>query len=390
MRRRGVARQPCIMTWSMTGDVEEYLAAAGDFLRSWPAENTVVLSVTATLLASGSAPFGEAAPLFGWWQADGEQVAGAFMQTPPLPVVLTRMPAHAVIALADTFATAGRPLPGVNASSQAATAFADAWRERTSAIAEMHTHTRLYRLGQLRSPRPAPPGNARIAAAADRDLVLDWIAAFSREVHSLGGARPDAVDDRLSYGGITLWETGGTPVSLAGITRPVAGMLRVGPVYTPPELRGRGYAGAATAAVSRAALDDGVTEILLFTDLANPTSNALYQRLGYRPVEDRAILTFKKSLVQRASTGYGHNWVRFHHWNAVTELAKSHRDPFSGRALFLPRRGGCGRGRPQSPGSARRSHPAPHPRHRCRGSGTTTARSAPAPACRPGSRTPCQ
>jgi predicted GNAT family acetyltransferase len=131
-----------------------------------------------------------------------------------------------------------------------------------------------------------------VATAADRNLVLAWFAAFSREVHSLGGDRPDAVDDRLSYGGITLWETGGTPVSMAGVTRPVAGMVRVGPVYTPPELRGRGYAGAATAAASRAALDDGVTEVLLFTDLANPTSNALYQRLGYRPIEDRTVLTF--------------------------------------------------------------------------------------------------
>jgi hypothetical protein len=90
----------------MTGDVEEYLAAAGDFLRSRPTENTVVLSATATLRASGPAAFGEAAPLFGWWQADGEQVAGAFMQTPPFPVVLTRMPDDAVTALAGTLAAA--------------------------------------------------------------------------------------------------------------------------------------------------------------------------------------------------------------------------------------------------------------------------------------------
>jgi predicted GNAT family acetyltransferase len=69
-------------------------------------------------------------------------------------------------------------------------------------------------------------------------------------------------------------------------------MVRVGPVYTPPELRGHGYAGAATAAVSQAALDDGIREVVLYTDLANPTSNALYQRLGYRPVEDRVVLSF--------------------------------------------------------------------------------------------------
>jgi predicted GNAT family acetyltransferase len=69
-------------------------------------------------------------------------------------------------------------------------------------------------------------------------------------------------------------------------------MVRVAPVYTPPEHRGRGYAAAATAVVSRAALDAGAREVLLYTDLANPTSNRLYARLGYRPVEDRVVLTF--------------------------------------------------------------------------------------------------
>jgi predicted GNAT family acetyltransferase len=69
-------------------------------------------------------------------------------------------------------------------------------------------------------------------------------------------------------------------------------MIRVGPVYTPPGLRHRGYAGAVTAAVSQAALDAGAAEVLLFTDLANPTSNSLYQNLGYQPVEDRVVLSF--------------------------------------------------------------------------------------------------
>ena len=73
-----------------------------------------------------------------------------------------------------------------------------------------------------------------------------------------------------------VWQVGAVPVSMAGRTRTVAGMVRVAPVYTPPELRGRGYAGAATAAVSQAALDAGVREVVLYTDLANPTSNALY------------------------------------------------------------------------------------------------------------------
>ena len=103
------------------------------------------------------------------------------------------------------------------------------------------------------------------------------------------------VDDRLSYRGLSLWEDAGQPVSMAGVTRITAGQVRVGPVYTPPGLRGRGYAGALTSVVSQAALDAGADRVLLFTDLANPTSNALYQRLGYQPLEDRAIWSFHAS-----------------------------------------------------------------------------------------------
>jgi predicted GNAT family acetyltransferase len=81
-------------------------------------------------------------------------------------------------------------------------------------------------------------------------------------------------------------------VSLAGRSRPAAGQARVGPVYTPPDLRGRGFGAAATAAVTQAALDDGAEGVVLFTNLANPTSNGLYQRLGYRPISDWAVIRF--------------------------------------------------------------------------------------------------
>jgi predicted GNAT family acetyltransferase len=100
------------------------------------------------------------------------------------------------------------------------------------------------------------------------------------------------VDDRISYGGLTLWEVDGQAVSMAGVTRIEAGAARVAPVYTPPELRGRGYGAAVTAAVTRAALDAGADDVVLFTDVTNPTSNALYERLGYRPVQDRSVLEF--------------------------------------------------------------------------------------------------
>jgi RimJ/RimL family protein N-acetyltransferase len=280
------------MGWFTTEDPEEFLPAAGGFLRSRPAENTVLLTVTETMRAHGRGAFGEVPPLFSWWQTPEGAVASAFLHTPPYRVLLARAPRQAVTALAETLSTVGRPLPGVSADRETAEAFAAEWQRRTGAAALSRQHQRLYRLGDLTPPRPAPPGRPRLAGPADRSQIMTWYEAFVREIGDARGNLSGAVEDRLAYNGFTLWETGGAPVSLAGVTRRVAGMIRIGPVYTPPELRGRGYAGAATAAVSQAALDAGADEILLFTDLANPTSNALYQRLGYRPVEDRVLLSF--------------------------------------------------------------------------------------------------
>jgi predicted GNAT family acetyltransferase len=100
-------------------------------------------------------------------------------------------------------------------------------------------------------------------------------------------------EGRVAEGIFWLWaDESGAPVALAGHTPIVAGMSRIGPVYTPPELRGHGYAAGATIAATRAAQAQGAGEVLLFTDLANPVSNRLYQRIGYRPVSDRARLEF--------------------------------------------------------------------------------------------------
>jgi GNAT superfamily N-acetyltransferase len=293
------------MGWVMTEAVDEFRAEAGEFLYAERARNTVILTVTETLRAKagvvgGGAAGGAAAlpradspPLFGWWQPHGRgPVDGAFMHTPTFPVMVSAMTAEAAAELASELAATGRTLMGINAADETGTAFADAWRDRTGQDAHAHRRMRLFRLGDLVWPTPRPDGEARLATAADRDQLSSWFDAFDQEVGDPATDHTAALDDRLSYGGITFWQAGGAPVSMAGVTRTVAGMVRVGPVYTPPELRGKGYAGVVTATVSQAALDAGSTDVLLYTDLANPTSNALYQRIGYRPVEDRIVLSF--------------------------------------------------------------------------------------------------
>jgi GNAT superfamily N-acetyltransferase len=222
------------------------------------------------------------------------------MHTPPFGVTLTPAPAGVTAALAETFAARGRFPAWVMADTATAPSFAAAWERHTGQPARVGRRSRLYRLGRLLPPDPGPPGRARVATAADSGLLLDWLEAFGREADDHGAHDLQrTVADRLSYGGLTLWEAGGGPVSMAGLTRAVAGQARVGPVYTPPERRGQGFGGAVTAAVSQAAKDAGVGEVLLYTDLANPTSNALYQRLGYEPVSDSVQLLFLPALTPR-------------------------------------------------------------------------------------------
>jgi RimJ/RimL family protein N-acetyltransferase len=276
------------VTWHLTGSVEEFSDAAGDFLRSRPVEHTVPLTLVDTLRRHGPYVYGPEDPIFGWYRTTDGSVAGACLQTPPFPLLITAAPDLGALAGLLT----GRPLPGVNALARDVDEFAAVWREHTGATTVPGRRSRLFRLDVLIPPAPFAPGMARVAGRGDRDLLMTWMTGFYRDAGEGVREVAEFVDDKLAHGGLTLWELDGTPVSMAGASRTEAGMVRVMAVYTPPEHRGRGYAGAVTTVVSQAALDAGAVHVVLFTDLANPTSNALYQRLGYRPVEDRAVVEF--------------------------------------------------------------------------------------------------
>ncbi|MGW5659569.1 GNAT family N-acetyltransferase [Streptomyces sp. NPDC003758] len=279
--------------WQFTDDLEEFLDRAGAFLLSEPALHTVQLTVTDRLRTEGTASFGEEAPYFGRLVDGDGAVRATVFRTPPYPLNLTPLTEGAAEALAARLAEDGRAVPSVMGPADAVAAFVTAWARRTGAPARLGMRQRLYRLGTLTPPDPAPSGRARVAGADDHELVARWYAGFGADVGETVQDPDRWAEGRLAHGGVTLWELpDGTPVSMASVTPEVAGQVRVATVYTPAPLRGRGHAGAATAAVSRAALDAGAKEVLLFTDLANPTSNGLYQRLGYRAVADFAVYEF--------------------------------------------------------------------------------------------------
>ncbi|MET8624464.1 GNAT family N-acetyltransferase [Kitasatospora sp. NPDC004669] len=285
------------MTWTLSTSLDDFRDQAGDFLAARPAENTVLLTIAHRLAEAGLDVFGERPPVFGWWRGgDGGAVEGAFLQTPPFPPRLSAMPPAAAAELAVRLAAAGAEfteVTGIGGGAEAAHAFGAAWTGATGAERTVSVNERLYRLGELTDPPRPPAGRHRLAEPADRELVIGWYHEFLAEAKVRLPDVPKAVDEKIANGGIHLWEDDGHPVSVAGTSPVLAGMSRIGPVYTPADLRGHGYASAVTAAASAHVLGLGAQEVLLYTDLDNPISNSIYQQIGYRAVEDAVVLDFE-------------------------------------------------------------------------------------------------
>lgn len=265
----------------------DFAALAAPLYRRDPVLHTIEL----TVLRGGPLP-GEGAPLLVTvW--DGDQLRGAALRTPPYPLLCNGLPVEAVPAAVD--ALRGADLNGVRGLHCTAESFAQRWAAVTGCGVGVDTEERLYRLGGLQSPTGVV-GAARLADDADTALLIDWQCAFAGEAF---GHEPDAAAARAALGTAAangdphlLWTVNGVPVSLAGVRRPAAGVSRVGPVYTPPSQRGHGYGSAVTAAACRWAAGAGAGDVVLFTDLANPVSNSIYQRLGFEPVTDTVHLSF--------------------------------------------------------------------------------------------------
>jgi uncharacterized protein len=265
-------------------DVDDFLAAAGDFLVAREAEHNLLLGVSQNVRDT---PEAFTAPPYFATVTDGDRVVAVALQTPPFQLVLSEIDDRAAIpVLADDLVD--RDLPGAVGPVDHVRAFMEERAARGAPPAHLTTSERIFQLTAV-IPQPPVPGRPRIAEPADRALVADWLAAFMREaLEEADPAEIESMTDRwLARRGRTLylWEDGEV-VSLAGVGSPTPNGVRIGPVYTPPEARNRGYASALVAAISQAQLDAGRRFCFLFTDLANPTSNHIYRTIGYEPVRD--------------------------------------------------------------------------------------------------------
>jgi predicted GNAT family acetyltransferase len=272
------------MVVHLTDDVGEFATFAEPFLRSEPfTANVIAVEVDGVMSGQRSLHPGSR-----WILVEERgQLVGAAMHTPPFNLFLPKLGDGVPEAVARALWSAGHRFPGVSGEAVTVQRFVGAWEALGGAGSRVRVRTRMYVLGTLQPPEGVA-GHGRQAVGGDADLLIGWLRAFFVET---GNVSHDADVDgvarrRLADGQFWLWEDGGEPVSIAGVHPPAVSVARVGPVYTPGQRRERGYGSAVTALASRGGMDRGAGHVVLYTDLSNPTSNAIYQAIGYMPDHD--------------------------------------------------------------------------------------------------------
>jgi predicted GNAT family acetyltransferase len=253
------------------------LTKAGDFLASQPVLHNLILSILHARVAHQQ-------PGRYWVAMAGDKAVGVVLQSPlAFAATLTPMDQRVVAAMVDAIAEADVSLPGVNGQAATAASFAGHWAERCKSAATPFQGNRLYEL--LEAGKVAvTEGKFRQAVPIDRNLIIQWTTAFQVEIGEPANDIELLVDRSLAAGHFWLWDNG-EPMSMAMSREPIEAVVRVSGVYTPVDKRKRGYAAACVHVLSEHLRDAGF-RCALYTDLANPTSNSIYRRIGYRPVAE--------------------------------------------------------------------------------------------------------
>lgn len=276
-------------------DIAEFAVDVGGWLAGGPLSN----NVPATVVAQRAAGIVAVEPEALWLKVtrNGE-LAGVVVQTPPRGLLSTNLAPDALDVVAETVARVRPQVVGFNGPKETSDRFAAVWSVRTGCTARITFSSRIYQVTEV-VPPIGVAGRLRPATAADRPTVASWLLAFAESAQPAEavGLRQlaDNYDNRLAAGQPQwIWEVDGEPVSYAMESLPSGGVVRVQAVYTPDVHRGNGYASALVAGISSGVLArDDIRACTLYTDLANPVSNGIYQKIGYRPIGDSANYGFE-------------------------------------------------------------------------------------------------
>jgi uncharacterized protein len=270
---------------------DEFLAVALEPLLREEAKNNLILGISMRIRDGGS--YGDDPPLF-VTVGDGDSIVATAIQTPPHNLIVHCEPERlgALDAIVTHLIDCGHALPGVNGTVEMAEAFAQRWLPRTGQAVIGRMPQRVYALHHVDVPENVS-GRVRWAQEEDVETLAQWFLAFHEE--AVPGDPPVDPEKNvrrfMTVGKLAVWDDGGA-VSMAGSSRGTRNGATVSAVYTPPEHRRHGYASACVAGLSQSMLDDGYQFCTLYTDLSNPTSNKIYQQVGYRPVADCTMIMF--------------------------------------------------------------------------------------------------
>ncbi len=268
--------------------VQPFLDRAEPWLLSAEAENNLILGITRRLLL-GDHGFED--PIYLATVETKGAVSGCAIRTPPFELALTQMPEAASPRLVGDLVDVYSSLSGVLGPELIAAHFAKLWTKKFGGTLKLHTQERTYSLERVIHPPSPPPGSFRCATQGDLELAVDWIARFYEDIGMPDEASKHRTEQLVREGSLFLWEDG-EPRSMAAKVAETPTGARIGYVYTPPTFRRCGYASICVAELSQLLLNQGRSFCCLFADLADPTSNSIYERLGYEPVCDRAYFIF--------------------------------------------------------------------------------------------------
>jgi len=268
-----------------------FLEAAGEMLYARETVNNLMLGVSEQLIHDPEAYIN---PFFATVGGDSRGIQMAAVMTPPHNMILAGGSGfeEGVRVLIAYLQEHRIEIPGIIGPVQITDPFVRSWKIMSDRSHTIHMQQKVYELRTVRIPQ-IPPGHFRLAMTGDIPTITTWFRAFEEEaLCKPAKPKPERVTQLVNEGMFFVWERDGLLTSMAMKTRPIAHSITVSGVYTPPEQRQHGYATALVARLSQYLLDSGFRFVNLFTDLANPTSNSIYRKIGFHPVCDFCMYNF--------------------------------------------------------------------------------------------------
>jgi uncharacterized protein len=248
------------------------------------AANQLMLGTCLRLAAN---PSGKSPASVMIWVEDDQGLTSAALMTPNNSLLLYCEPLQKISSLNLIIQSLGStPVKRVLGKNHVVEAFSGLWKNRHGGIVQMNRQERIYKLTEVKGTS-FTAGYMRLAVPSDADQLVEWASAFDQEV--LGGRDVKFVESRIlkmiREGNLFVWEDN-LVTTMAAKTRPTHHGTGVSLLYTPPILRGRGYASALVSTLSQQLLRDGYQFCVTSSDLSNPIPNHVFQKIGYRPVCD--------------------------------------------------------------------------------------------------------